>query len=231
MRLLLIGDGRMGRAIRELATQQGIEVVAMLSEGDNPGGAGIGRWRGGADVAIEFTVPAAAPSNVRACLDAGIPVVCGTTGWYHERSEVESLAAARGGALLVAPNFSLGVALFLALAEEAGRLLAAHPQFEGALVETHHSAKLDAPSGTAIALHEVVAGSLGRALPMTSVRVGAVPGTHTLLFDGPFEQIVLTHEARDRRVFADGALRAATWLRDRTGVFTMRDVIRARPGS
>jgi 4-hydroxy-tetrahydrodipicolinate reductase len=106
----------------------------------------------------------------------------------------------------------------------AGALFAAHAQFEAAIVETHHSAKKDAPSGTAKALADAVAETLGRQVPIASVRVGSAPGTHTLIFDGPFEQIVITHEARDRRVFADGALRAAAWLVGKTGVFSMRDV-------
>jgi 4-hydroxy-tetrahydrodipicolinate reductase len=162
---------------------------------------------------------------VLACVAAGLPVVSGTTGWGARLPEVEEAARREGGALLVAANFSLGVALFTALAEHAGALFGPHAQYEVALVETHHSAKLDAPSGTALMLQRVTGAVLGRPVPATSVRVGAVPGTHTLLFDGPFEQIVLTHEARDRRVFADGALRAAQWIIGRHGVFTMRDVL------
>ena len=224
MRLLIVGDGRMGRAIEALARERQHDVVAVLGAGDNRGGSGIAAYAG-AEVAIEFTEPGAAAANVEACLSAGLPVVCGTTGWYADRPRVEAAVRQAHGALLVAPNFSLGVALLTALAERAGALFAAHPQYEAALVETHHSAKQDAPSGTALAVQRVVAESLGRPVPVSSVRVGAVPGTHTLLFDGPFEQIVLSHEARDRRVFADGALRAAAWLVGRQGVFTMLDVL------
>lgn len=215
----------MGRAIRDLAGERSIDVVGMLGEHDNARGEGIAKWAGRADVAIEFTQPHAAVGNLNACVDAGIPVVCGTTGWYEQRGAVEARVRESGGALLVAPNFSLGVALFLDLAERAGIVFASHPQYEGAIVETHHSAKLDAPSGTAAALRDVTKKGLGREVPVSSVRVGSVPGTHALLFDGPFEQIVLSHEARDRRVFADGALRAAVWLANRRGVFTMRDLL------
>lgn len=225
MRLLLIGDGKMGRAIAALAAERHHTVVAMLGKADNSSGTGVAPWAGHVDAAIEFTTPDAAAANVRACLMAGIPVVCGTTGWSAQQRALEELAWQQMGALLQAPNFSLGVALLVALAEQAGALFSHHAQYEAALVETHHSAKKDAPSGTAIAVRDAAERSLGRPVPVTSVRVGSVPGTHTLLFDGPFEQIVLGHEARDRRVFADGALRAAEWLAGRQGVYTMRDVL------
>jgi len=107
----------------------------------------------------------------------------------------------------------------------AGRVMQRAPQFDAHVVETHHAAKKDAPSGTAIALERAASSALGRSIPITSVRTGHVPGTHELSFDGPFEQIRLTHTARDRRVFADGALHAAEWVRGRRGVFTMRDVL------
>ncbi|MGQ0649086.1 MAG: 4-hydroxy-tetrahydrodipicolinate reductase [Gemmatimonadaceae bacterium] len=225
MRLLIVGDGKMGRAIDALALERGHQVVAVLGARDNQDGAAIAAHAGSCDVAIEFTEPAAAVANVRACLAAGIPVVSGTTGWSAEQPQVEAAARASGAAMLVAPNFSLGVALLTALAERAGQLFAAHPQYDASLVETHHSAKKDAPSGTALSIRQAAERELGRGISTVSVRVGSVPGTHTLLFDGPFEQIVLSHEARDRRVFADGALRAAEWLVGRTGVYTMRDVL------
>jgi 4-hydroxy-tetrahydrodipicolinate reductase len=225
MRLLIIGDGRMGRSIEAMAADRGHEVVGMLGAAANKDGAGIPAFRDRVDVAIEFTHAGAAVSNVKACIASGLAVVCGTTGWGTRRHEVEEDVHVSMGALLVAPNFSLGVALFTALAEQAGALFGPHAQYEAAIVETHHSAKKDAPSGTAISVKDASERTLGRPIPTSSVRVGSVPGTHTLLFDGPFEQIVLSHEARDRRVFADGALRAAEWLAGRQGVFTMQDVL------
>lgn len=228
MRVLIIGDGKMGRAVEALAVAAGHQVVDVLGAQGNAGAQAIGARRGEVDVAIEFTVPEAAAPNALACLEARIPVVVGTTGWYNERSLVEQRARETGGAILIAPNFSLGVALATDVMRSAGLAFAAHDQFSAAMVETHHSAKKDAPSGTAKAMADAVRDALGRDVPISSVRVGAVPGTHTLILDGPFEQIVITHEARDRRVFADGALRAAAWLVGKTGVFTMRDVI-ARP--
>ena len=222
LRVALIGLGKMGRAIAELAPARGAEIVGRIDRAH----AVTRETLGGADVAIEFTEPAAAPGNVRACLAAGCPVVVGTTGWLDALPEVEREVAARGGRLVWAANFSPGVNLFLRLAAEAGSLFHA-ADFGAAIVETHHAAKKDAPSGTGLALARAAGGPLGREIPITSVRVGHVPGTHELTFDAPFEQVRLVHEARDRRVFADGALAAARWLaapRD-AGVYTMQDVL------
>lgn len=230
-RLLVLGDGRMGGEIARLARERGHEVVAVVGAEDNARGGWLSAERArGVDVAIEFTEPSAARDNVLACLGHGVPVVTGTTGWYHALPEVEAEAHARGGALFWAPNFSLGVALVTELARSAGSLFAAHREAAVHLVETHHAAKKDAPSGTAAALAQAVEGGLGRPVPITSVRVGHVPGTHSLVFDLPFEQVTITHEARDRRVFADGALRAAEWLIGRSGVFTMRDLLATTQG-
>lgn len=227
VRLALVGMGRMGRQLEALAPERGFEVVATLDAADAP----IRRVAlAGADVAIEFTRPDAAVPNVRDLLAAGCPVVVGTTGWYEQLPDVAREVAQARGAMLWAANFSLGVNLMLELAREAGRLMAGTP-FDAHLVETHHAAKLDAPSGTAVVLERAAREGLGRAVPITSVRTGHVPGTHTLVFDGPFEQLRLEHEARDRRVFAEGALVAARWLVGRTGVFTMRDVVARQAAS
>lgn len=226
MRILIIGAGKMGRAIEQLARERGHDVVAVLDAAANAGGAGIGARAGDTDVAIEFTEPAAARANVVACLTNNLPVVAGTTGWYDALPAIEAEVTRRGGALFWAPNFSLGVALVVELARQAGAAFAGQPQFDAHLVETHHRAKKDAPSGTGAAMASATSAALGRDVPITSVRVGHVPGIHTLVFDGPFEQVTLTHEARDRRLFADGALRAAEWLVGRRGIFTMRDLVR-----
>ena len=153
----------------------------------------------------------------------------GTTGWYDQLPAVRAEVEAAKGALLSAPNFSVGVAIFDRVVAEAARLFAGVEGFEAHMIETHHSAKKDAPSGTAGALARTAEAALGRALPITSVRVGSVPGTHELIFDAPFEQVRLIHEARDRRVFAEGALVAARWLVGRTGVFGMQDVLSPPP--
>ncbi|HEY0970583.1 MAG TPA: dihydrodipicolinate reductase C-terminal domain-containing protein [Gemmatimonadales bacterium] len=230
-RVAIIGTGRMGRAVRQLADERGWPVVAGIGREGNEGGRAITAERlADADVAIEFTTPDAAPSNVRACLRAGIPVVTGTTGWLAEREAVEREAHEAGGALFVAPNFSLGVNLFWRVAERAAALASSLAQFDAAIIETHHAAKKDAPSGTALELQRRTEAALGRPVPTTSVRLGHVPGTHELLLDAPFEQLRVEHVARDRRVFAEGALLAAAWLaravRDgRRGTFTMDDLL------
>ena len=230
LRIAIVGDGKMGRALAALAPERSIEVVTIVGAAENASGRALTRERlQNADVVIEFTEPSAAPDNVVAALRAGYPVVCGTTGWSDRLSEVGRAVEETGSALVHAPNFSVGVNLFLATAAAAGGVMRAAPEFEPHIVETHHSAKKDAPSGTAIALERAAHGGLGRDVPITSVRTGHVPGTHELTFDGPFEQIRLTHLARDRRVFADGALRAATWVKGRRGVFTMRDVLNLGP--
>ena len=225
-RLAIIGLGKMGHTIEQLAPERGFEVVARI---DPHGGDASHVSRDAlrnAEVAVEFSTPEAAPTNIVAALEAGCPVVVGTTGWYTRKPEMEQLAARKKLGLLVAPNFSVGVAAFGEIVTAAARALSAAPGFDAHLVETHHTAKKDAPSGTAASLEKLAAAAWGRAIPITSVRVGAVPGTHEFVFDGAFEQITITHVARDRRVFADGALLAAKWLIGKSGAFTMQDVLR-----
>jgi len=222
MKLAIIGDGRMGRALRELAPVHGFEVAAFLgAEAIRPRGV-TGDLMGGADVAVEFTEAAAAPANIRGCALAGVPVVSGTTGWEGQRAAVEADIRRGGGALLWSPNFSIGVHVFMQLVAEAAKRFRAAGGFDAHLVETHHAAKKDAPSGTARRIQEI-AGDLA----VTSVRLGHVPGSHALTFDAPYEQVSLIHEARDRRVFADGALLAAKWMIGRRGVFTLDDMLRS----
>lgn len=231
-RLALIGIGKMGQALDQLAPAHGFEVVARLDEEDTAGDPPFtAESLRGAEVAIEFTAPGASVRNITAAADAGCPIVVGTTGWYDALPAVRAHVEGTGGALLYAPNFSLGVNAFLRIAEEAARAMAAVPGFDGHLVETHHTAKKDAPSGTALAIAEAARRGAPRDVPITSIRVGAVPGTHELIFDAPFEQIRLEHVARDRRVFAEGALVAARWLIGRRGVFTMQDVLASPGGS
>ncbi|MBA3672400.1 MAG: dihydrodipicolinate reductase [Gemmatimonadaceae bacterium] len=220
--IALIGYGRMGRALDALAPERGCRIVARL---DHDAGAVTRATLNGAAVAIEFSVPDAAERNAMACIDAGCPVVVGTTGWYDALPALREHVVRSGGALLTAANFSVGVIVFERIVAEAARLFAAVAGFESHLVETHHAGKKDAPSGTADMLARVAAEASAREVPITSVRVGSVPGTHELVFDAPFEQVRLTHEARDRRVFAEGALVAARWLVGRRGAFTMQDVL------
>ena len=223
--LALIGMGKMGRAIAALAPERGFEVVATIDAVHGTATSVTRETLHGAAVAIEFTAPDAAVANVRACVDAGCPVVVGTTGWYAQLDAVGADVRARDGAMLTAPNFSVGVAIFDRVVAEAARLFANVSGFDAHMIETHHTAKKDAPSGTAASLAKSAEAASGHAMPITSVRVGSVPGTHEVIFDGAFEQVRLVHEARDRRVFAEGALTAARWLVGKQGVFTMQDVL------
>lgn len=224
-KLAILGAGKMGRLLAQLAPEQGFFVVAHLDKHETARGLTAAALAG-AEVVIEFTEPHAAAALVKHCAELGVPVVSGTTGWDAERALVETYVRNSSGALLWAPNFALGVHLFAKVVEEAARRFA-HDRagFDAHLVETHHAKKLDAPSGTARMLAMVAKRARGKAIPVTSVRTGRVPGTHELIFDAAFEQVRLVHEARDRRVFAAGALAAAKWLVGRRGVFTLDDFL------
>lgn len=222
----IIGDGKMGQAIRQLALEKGWNVKAVIDERESASGKGISRDSlGEPDVAVEFTQPDAAVGNITACLRARVPVVVGTTGWYDSLPDVTRISQETGTALLWSPNFSLGVNVMIELARYAGTLMRTLEDFDAHIVETHHTRKKDAPSGTAIAIAKAASDTLDRPIPTTSIRTGSVPGTHELIFDGAFEQLAITHLARDRRVFAEGALKAADWIIGKRGVFTMRDVL------
>lgn len=216
----------MGRSIETLARARGFDVLVRLGRSDVESRREEVRGRiAEADVALEFTTPASAASNIRLCVESGCPVVSGTTGWFDRLPAVASWVRERGGTLMWAPNYSFGAAALQLLARRAGEIFAGASGFDAHVVETHHAGKLDAPSGTAIALEKSLGEGLGRRSPTTSIRTGHVPGTHEVLVDGPHERIVLRHEARDRDVFAEGALRAAEWLVGRRGVYTMRDLL------
>ena len=225
-KLAIIGDGKMGKAIAAVAGDRGWIVTTILGEKENPDGGGITRDSlKGAQVAVEFTEPASAPRNIRACVAAGCPVVVGTTGWYDSLPAISEEVQRANGALLWSANFSIGIQIFLDLAKRAGALVANIDGWDAHIVETHHTAKKDAPSGTAIVIEQEARIALGKRVPITSIRTGSVPGTHELLFDSQSEQLSLTHTVRDRAVFAAGALAGAEWLAGKRGVFTMRDFI------
>ena len=226
MRVVVVGTGKMGGAVAALATERG-HTVTLVGGAENAGGAALTKARlEGIAVAVEFTRPDAAAANVLALVDAGVPVVCGTTGWEAELPRVETLVHRRNGALLHAANFSVGVHLFLRAARQLAERMAARPEFDACILEEHQRAKRDAPSGTARMLRQQVAGvDAAREYPITSIRVGATPGTHVLAYDGPDERIALSHVARTRRGFAAGALAAAEWLPGRKGVYTFQDML------
>jgi 4-hydroxy-tetrahydrodipicolinate reductase len=226
MRAIVVGSGKMGRLLREVLDARGHTVSAFIGRHENPGGSALSPARlAGVDVALEFTAPASAPANVARLLAAGVPVVCGTTGWSDQLPAMEELARARQGALLVEANFSVGVHVMLRAARSIARAMARRPEFEGQIIETHHRQKKDAPSGTALAIQREITDVGAPRLPVTSLRVGHVPGTHEVVYDGPFETLRLEHSARDREVFATGAVIAAEWLVARKGVFSFADVL------
>jgi 4-hydroxy-tetrahydrodipicolinate reductase len=226
-RLAIVGMGKMGKAIEQLAKERDCEVVARLDVPETRRGI-TAAMLNGAQVAVEFTGPSSAAANARALIDAGIPAVVGTTGWYDALPDIEKRVKDKKGALLTAANFSLGVNAFEAILAHAAAILGKSDGFDAHLIELHHSAKKDAPSGTAITLEKAARAAWGKAIPITSVRTGSIPGTHEMIFDAPFETIRLAHMARDRRVFAEGAIVAAKWLVGKQGVFTMKDVIQLK---
>jgi 4-hydroxy-tetrahydrodipicolinate reductase len=227
MRIVIVGDGRMGRTVAALARERGHVVQAIIGREENAGARALTPERlAGADVAVEFTRPEAAVANLERLIEAGVPTVTGTTGWLDDLPRIEALAARRGGALLHASNFSLGVHLFLRAARDLSRWFAGRQGYDAFILEEHHAAKRDAPSGTARELQaRVREADAARPFPITSVRAGATPGTHLVAYDGPFERVTLTHEDRSRDGFAAGALAAAEWLPGRSGVYTVEDML------
>lgn len=217
----------MGKAVAALALARGHSIQTVVDSSDNAGGRALTRERlDGADVAVEFTSPDAAPHNLRRLIELGVPTVTGTTGWIPALPEMTALVEARRGALLHAANFSVGVQLFLRGARELAKAFLGHPEFEASISEEHHALKVDAPSGTALLLQRRLRDAdAGRTYPISSVRVGVTPGTHTLRYDRPDETITLSHAARNREVFAGGAVAAAEWLPGRIGVFTFEDML------
>ncbi len=230
MRIAIIGTGRMGRAVAEVARERGHDIVTTIGGVDNQEGVAITADRlAGAEVAVEFTRPDSVVGNLERLIEIGVPVVTGTTGWGDQLERVASLVNARGGSLLHAPNFSTGVALLLRAARLVAAQFAGREEFGAFLVDEHHAAKRDAPSGTALALQRALrSGDGGREFPITAIRGGHHPGRHRMTWDSRFETVHLEHAARDRRVFAEGAVRAAEWLPGRAGVFTFDDVLFGR---
>jgi 4-hydroxy-tetrahydrodipicolinate reductase len=220
MRLLLVGYGKMGRLVEQLAPEHGCEIAGRIDVGS-------GDWSAPADVAVDFSTADALRDHFRRYVDRGLAVVIGTTGWSAHEAELRRHAEAAHLGVVASANFSIGVNLFQLMVAEAARLMQAHEQYGAWIHEAHHAAKRDAPSGTALVLHDIMVGaSYKRPIDMSSTRAGAIPGTHTVGFDGASDTIELTHTARDRRGFAAGALLAARWLEGRRGWFTMQDVLR-----
>jgi 4-hydroxy-tetrahydrodipicolinate reductase len=222
-KLLLVGHGRMGRMVESLAPEHDFQIAGTIDKNTPP----AARWPA-ADVAIDFSVADAVPLTVNKLAARRTPVVIGTTGWQGDEQGVREIA--QGIGVVAAPNFAIGVNVFLAVSARLAALLRDRPEFGAWVHELHHAAKKDAPSGTALAIERVVRSSgFDRDLPIASTRAGAIPGTHTLGFDTASETITLTHQARDRAAFARGALLAANWVIGKRGWFTMQDVLGMQP--
>ena len=225
MRILLLGHGRMGRLVESLASEYGGTITAVIDEHSGERAIAEGKY-GDVDVAIDFTLADAVPKNLPQLAARKINVVIGTTGWQAKEAEMRAIAKDAGIGVLAAANFSLGMNIFQRAVEEASRNFSKHAEFGAWIHESHHIMKKDAPSGTALSLKKSMEqAGYGRPIDMSSTRVGAVPGTHTVGFDGPSETIEFTHTVRDRAVFARGALTAAKWLVGKQGWFSIRDLL------
>jgi 4-hydroxy-tetrahydrodipicolinate reductase len=227
VRIAIIGNGKMGKAVAALAEARGHTIHTAINRMENPNGRALTAERmKGVDAAIEFTRPDAVVNNLERLIELGIPTVTGTTGWTDALPRITALVEARKAALLYAANFSTGMHLFLRAARELARCFRGRAEFTVSIHEEHHAAKVDAPSGTALLLQrQLWAEEPGRRFPITSVRQGTAPGTHTLTYEGPHETVTMSHSTRSREVFAAGALAAAEWLPGRTGVFTFEELL------
>ena len=231
MRVLLLGHGRMGQLVESLAPSYGATVAGVIDERSGARAIADGDF-GEVDVAIDFTLADAVVTNLPQLAARKINVVIGTTGWQSHEAVMRELAAKAGIGVLAASNFSLGMNVFQLAVEEASRHFARHAEFGAWIHESHHTMKKDAPSGTALTLKAGMVGAgYARPIDVSSTRVGSVPGTHTVGFDGPSETIELTHTVRDRAVFARGALTAAAWLVGKRGWFSIRDLLRDTDGT
>jgi len=225
--LAIVGHGKMGRLIEQLAPEYGFDVRLALDSGSNACGAGLTRENlRGVDAAVEFSTPSAAVQNIRLLAALGIPVVAGTTGWFQELECVRDAVQSSGGALVWSPNFSVGVYRFRQILARAAKAFAAENEYEAWGWEIHHSMKRDAPSGTLLALAEEMKGAgFDRVINLSANRAGAHPGTHEIGFDSSADTITIRHTARNREGFARGALRAARWILGKNGVFEFREIV------
>lgn len=233
MKIALLGYGKMGKMIEAIAVKRGHEIVSRIKKGDNTD-------LKNADVAIDFSIPQSAFENITHCFEQGVPVISGTTGWLDRYEEAIAICKEKQGAFIYASNFSLGVNIFFELNRHLAKIMARLDDYGVSMEEIHHIHKVDAPSGTAITLAEGImehtkhsTWHLGNeseiaadlSIPITAKRIGEVPGTHHVSWNSPVDRIDISHTAHNREGFALGAVMAAEWLKDKTGVFTMKDVL------
>jgi 4-hydroxy-tetrahydrodipicolinate reductase len=230
MKIALLGYGKMGQAIEKIAVSKGHEIVLKKSIGDTFEGLEK------ADVAIDFSAPDSAVNHISECLNRGIPVVSGTTGWLEHYPEMTQLCQEKNGTFIYGSNFSLGVNLFFLLNEKLAKMMNGFPEYKVELEEIHHTQKLDAPSGTAISLaNQIIENSnytswqLGQTdnnvIGIEAKREENVPGTHSVFYKSTIDEIEIKHTAHTREGFAQGAVMAAEWILDKKGIFTMKDVL------
>lgn len=241
MNILLLGYGKMGKTIEQIALERGHQIAGRIDVSNQADLTNL--EADDVDVVIEFSSPEAAVDNLTYCLERGWPVVCGTTGWLSHRSDIEALCQTRKGAFFYASNYSIGVNLFFRLNKVLAQFMRNYPSYQVSMTEIHHTEKKDAPSGTAITLAEGVMEHLptkrrwvGKeettsrinqtdAVEIESLRKGTVPGTHTVRYDSDVDRIEITHIAHSRQGFALGAVVAAEWLVGREGIFGMDDLL------
>ncbi|MEZ5424602.1 MAG: dihydrodipicolinate reductase C-terminal domain-containing protein [Pyrinomonadaceae bacterium] len=225
MKIALIGYGAMGKIVERLAVEKGHEIACVIDEScSSLSAAELADKLRGADVAIDFSVAEAVGRNVEACVAAEVPLVEGTTGWQDRRTAIEQVVREGNGAIIFGANFSIGVNLFYRIADFTAELFSKFPEYEAFIEERHHSRKKDAPSGTALKLKAVVSERVGVG-DIASTRAGNIPGTHTVGFDGPADQITLTHTARTREGFASGSILAAEWIVGKEGFYEFTDAL------
>lgn len=224
MKLVILGAGKTGSQAAEVARERGHDVT-VLTSADNQEAAGLSAERlAGVDCVIDFTRPEAVMQNISACTRAGVNMVVGTTGWHRELDYVKQLVAASNSGFLFGSNFSIGVNVYLEIVRAAAAGLALG--YTGRIVERHHEQKKDAPSGTAVTMQNVVKEASGIEPEITSIREGEVIGTHVMLLDATHDTMMLVHDAKSRRGFAEGAVRAAEWLHGKKGFYEFKDIFR-----
>ena len=224
MNILILGRGKTGSLVAEVARHRG-HHVSVAGAVENPSAAALtGTKLAPVDMVIDFTTPHCVLANIEACIHAGRSIVVGTTGWYGELPRVRQMVEESGSGFLYAANFSIGVNLFFEVVRSAAAAL--QHEYFGQIFERHHVQKKDAPSGTAAALQQIVQDASGTALEITSFREGDVVGMHEIVLDSPSDTIYLCHDAKSRRGFAEGAVRAAEWLAGKKGFFDFKDVWR-----
>ena len=226
MKLAIVGYGKMGKLVEQLAPEYGFEVALRLDIADNAGGAGItaANFRDIA-VAVEFSTPETVVDNIERMAALGVSLVVGTTGWYEQLPRVRAAVEASDAGLIYSPNFSVGVQAFVRIVENAARLLRGEEDYDAWAYEIHHRMKKDAPSGTLLKLREVMErAGYRRPIDTASSRAGTIPGSHVIGFDSEADTITLNHTARSRIGFARGALKAAKWIAGRRGVYEFGEV-------